>query len=93
LDITPEFQQFGSQFHQDYDLFVNVKKEEDLIRYGLEQLTDEQKIKLKQFLTELLSSKPSPETLDELWLATGTDIYFSRGLDTFLAMTRDAIPD
>jgi len=93
LDIPLEFKRFGSQYFQGSEQFADFRKEDEMIRFGLEGLSRETQISLKNFLTELLKSKPSHQKLAEMWEATGTDFYFSRGLDRFLAMTRDAIPD
>ena len=93
MDIPLEFKRFGSQYFQGFDHFADPRQTDAMIRYGLEGLSRETQIALKKFLTELLNCKPSHGTLARMWEATGTDFYFSRGLDKFLAMTRDAIPD
>lgn len=93
MDIPPEFKNFGIQYHQDIDSIIDRANDEEFARHGLKSLSRQQQVALKRFLTELLRSKLSHDKLADMWEATGTDIYFSRGLDRFLAMTRDAIPD
>jgi hypothetical protein len=69
----------------------DVKSEEELRVYLLEDLKSESRQRLESYLTEILDGRYNDKEINALWDKTGTDIMFFRpeAARAFLLKVRD----
>ena len=90
LPPTPEFQRFGSLFHQDIDLDHDTL--EDAARDIIRGFKGEERRGLRAFIGQVLESDLSPDELSKPWGLTGSDIFFeAKGFGDFPALVHDQL--
>lgn len=87
--MTPskEFYTFGMQFIQSRDLMSGTL--DDLMRHVLTPFKGEERVRLRDFIDEVLRDTVSDEELRDLWDSTPTNFFF-RYAHELRAMLREA---
>lgn len=86
---TAEFLKMSELFIQDFDLVADTPSH--LAKFVLGELNDEEKAKLRRFLSEIITDRYSDEQLQNLWAKTQAEVGFPRDLRKVLTMIRDHI--
>lgn len=90
MKYPPEFRKMALYMFQDID--VVLEPDEDLFDYLIGSITEDERVVVKEFLTELLASDLDPKDMEVLWVEAGADWSVSP-MDKFLSEIRDRIPD
>lgn len=86
---SAEFLKMSERFFQDLDLVAN--SEAELAKFVLGDLSDAEKKRLREFLSEIISDQHSDEQLENLWAMTSAEVGFPQGLRKVLTLVRDHI--
>ncbi len=90
MAIPDVFYDFCLYLHQD-SMEVYGPDVQDVIDGALQHIPVEQRLLLRNYLSELLSGQYSDNQLQEIFHSTDAELGIRRGLRQFLAQIRDTI--